>query len=85
MPQDKLTEQWSQDDSRIANDATSAQGDTYMKQGRPNSQPGRQHADFSYQPNIGGNDYIKPTATSSQRLQITLAGSTLTLPIFRTT
>jgi len=62
MPQDKLNQQVSENDTQIANDYTSRQGQTYADQGKPVSSSNRAHADFSYANNIGGNDYIKPAA-----------------------
>jgi hypothetical protein len=60
MPQDKLNEQWSNDESRISNEYTSRQGQTYEKQGQRGSSSNRAHADFAYPDNQGGTSQLKP-------------------------
>jgi len=60
MPQDKLTQQWSEDDHKQADSYTADMTKGYTDQGKPGSSSNRAHADFSYANNIGGTSQLKP-------------------------
>ena len=69
MPQNKLTEQWSEDDHKQADSYTADMTQKYADQGKPGSSSNRAHADFSYRPDIGGTSQIRPVQPDCDGMQ----------------